>query len=126
MPVSFHRESGPKAMPKAPMLVMGVLLCLTRNAVAQPPNDNFANAVDLTASLPALGTGLVAPAVPNTDATNEANEPDFPDGAPVYYSVWWRVNIPAGALTLTVGGSRACCHNASMLKRDVTRLLACS
>ncbi len=87
------------------LLAVGVLFGLVHSAAAMPPvNDDFANAVNLT---PVLDVVLVAPTVDNTAATNELNEPPFLDSGDLpLYSVWWRVSIPTGAQTLTVGCER--------------------
>jgi hypothetical protein len=86
------------------LLALGVLMGLARSATAQPANDNFADAVVITYALP-LGSPLAVPGVSNFGGSTEAGEPFGPSGI-TYFTLWWRVSIPAGAISLTVGRKR--------------------
>ena len=78
------------------LLVVAGSLPVSPAGAAPPPNDNFADATEIT-GLPAEATGSTV------DATRELDEPP-PDGP----SVWFKWTAPtAGGITLTAGGCSA-------------------
>ena len=79
------------------VIVCALSLSLSEAAVAQPPNDNFANAQVLSGST-ARVTGT------NEDATREPGEPDDEEGNGP--SVWYRWAAPTdGAVIIDTCGS---------------------
>jgi len=73
--------------------VVAWLLLLSASAAAAPPNDNFADAAEMT-GLPAEATGS------NVDATLEPDEPIFGER-----SIWFRWTAPTdGGISLAFGG----------------------
>lgn len=75
------------------VLVVAWLLSLPASAAAAPPNDNFAEATEIT-GLPAEATGSTV------DATREPDEPVPGEG-----SIWFKWTAPTdGGVSLVLGG----------------------
>jgi len=73
--------------------VLACLLSLSASAAAAPPNDNFADATEIT-GLPAEATGSTV------DATREPDEPVPGEG-----SIWFKWTAPTdGGVTVVLGG----------------------
>src|SRR5262245_32770067 len=86
----------PDRMAKHLVLVFVLLGC--GRSIAQPSNDNFADAIELTGA-------RTETSVDSTGATSEEFEPDHA-GNVATASVWWRWVAPAdGGLTIHTGQS---------------------
>jgi hypothetical protein len=104
----------------AALLTVGMFLGLAHSTAAQPANDRFVDAVDLTPalSLLPLGVTLKAAAVDNTGATTQANEPRGPVFT-MFSTLWWKVVVPAGATGFAVS------HECVYCVASVSRMRRC-